>query len=261
MISEPFCISNEALNILGIWDQPHDFNKQPDKKVCLICIGLNGNRVEKNRMLIKLSRILTARGISVVRFEYSGLGVSEGDFWNSSIQTKIADTLKIINMINERYDDVELNLLSYSDGISVVLSMLDKEEIPFNKLIAWSPIIFPVESEVKEALRFVREPRTKELVIPFGGLWLGKAYLRDLSHDNDLLNKLISYSNKAHCVFGLADLKVQKTIEALQLIEHIEKVYIQEADHEFSSKKWLDVVINQTVNWLVLEGKNTGATN
>ena len=256
MTSKPLCISNNELKILGIWDQPENFDEYSIKKICLICIGLNGNRVEKNRMLIKLSRVLTSYGISVIRFEYSGLGVSEGDFWDSSIQTKVADTLQVIRTINEMNDDcLEWNLLSYSDGISIILNMLDKENIIFNKLIAWSPILFPITSDVKDPMRFVREQRTKKLVLPFGGLWLGKEYLRDISRDNNLLDKLMNYFDKTHCIWGLKDSKVKETIEALQAINSIEKKYIQEADHEFSSKKWLDIVIKQTINWLT-ERKN-----
>ena len=77
----------------------------------------------------------------------------------------------------------------------------------------------------KDPMRFVREQRTKKLVLPFGGLWLGKEYLRDISRDNNLLDKLMNYSDKTYCIWGLKDSKVKETIEALQDINSIEKIY------------------------------------
>ncbi len=254
MISTPLCIKNNDRHILGVWDKPDDFQSDHSKKVCLVCVGLNGNRVEKNRMLLKLSKALTTHGMSVIRFECSGLGVSEGDFWNSSVRTKVDDTLKVIKEINSLYpnETLEWNLLSYSDGISVVLALLELENMVFNKLVAWSPILFPTTSEIKVPMRFVREPKTKQLVIPFGGLWLGKEYLRDLSQDTNLYDKLVKYASRVCCIWGLEDYKVQETIEKLRMVQDIKKAYIQGADHEFNSSQWLTSVIQHTLQWLII---------
>lgn len=251
MISVPFETFSNGNNILGVWDEPDNTNNLPYKKVCLVCVGLNGNRIEKNRMLIKLSRALTSNGISVVRFEYRGIGVSDGNFCDVSISTKVDDIKKVINTIYDTSSvDVELSLLSYSDGISIVLHMLEEVKIEFNKLIAWSPILVPVQSESKEPIRFVREPNSKQLVVPFGGLWLGKEYLKDISNYDDLIGKLQPYANKTKCIFGMADVKVKKTIEALDKNTDIKKSFICGANHEFSANVWLEEVILQTLKWL-----------
>ena len=69
----------------------------------------------------RISRSLSARGIAVLRFDFTGLGNSDGDFANSNFSSNVQDLLAAAAKLNADYQAPQL-LIGHSLGGAAVLS-------------------------------------------------------------------------------------------------------------------------------------------
>jgi putative redox protein len=76
---------------------------------------------------------LTNHGIAVLRFDFSGLGASEGDFANTNFSTNVADLLAAANWLRDAGQAPHL-LIGHSLGGAAVLAAA--EDIPEAKAVA-----------------------------------------------------------------------------------------------------------------------------
>jgi putative redox protein len=75
----------------------------------------------------RIARALTRRGIAVLRFDFTGLGSSDGDFANTNFSSNIQDLLAAVDYLRENHAAPGL-LVGHSLGGAAVLAMAD--EVP-----------------------------------------------------------------------------------------------------------------------------------
>ena len=80
----------------------------------------------------RISRALASIGIAVLRFDFTGLGSSDGDFANTNFSSNIADILSATNFLREHYQAPQL-LIGHSLGGTAVLNAAG--EIPECKAV------------------------------------------------------------------------------------------------------------------------------
>lgn len=80
----------------------------------------------------RIARALTAKGIAVLRFDFTGLGNSDGDFSNSNFSSNIQDLLNAAKYLEENFSAPEF-LIGHSLGGAAVLAMA--KELPSVKAI------------------------------------------------------------------------------------------------------------------------------
>ncbi|WPL17128.1 esterase [Thiorhodovibrio winogradskyi] len=68
----------------------------------------------------RISRALAARGIAVLRFDFTGLGNSDGDFANTSFSSNVADLLAAADMLAQDFEPPRL-LIGHSLGGAAAL--------------------------------------------------------------------------------------------------------------------------------------------
>ncbi len=73
----------------------------------------------------RIARALTASGIAVLRFDFTGLGNSDGDFANTNFSSNIEDLLAAAAFLRENYQAPAM-LIGHSLGGAAVLAMADK---------------------------------------------------------------------------------------------------------------------------------------
>lgn len=71
--------------------------------------------------VVHISRILCRHGIGVLRFDFTGLGESGGDFADTDFATEVADLLAAAHFLDETYDAPRL-LIGHSLGGTAVLA-------------------------------------------------------------------------------------------------------------------------------------------
>lgn len=69
----------------------------------------------------RISRSLVAQGYAVLRFDFTGLGNSDGDFANSNFSSNVADLVHAANYLREHYQAPSL-LIGHSLGGAAVLA-------------------------------------------------------------------------------------------------------------------------------------------
>ena len=85
------------------------------------------------RAATTLSRALAAKGFGVLRFDFTGLGGSEGDFANEDFSSNVADLLAAARALEERHGAPAL-LVGHSLGGAAVLAAA--HELPSVKAVA-----------------------------------------------------------------------------------------------------------------------------
>jgi len=70
----------------------------------------------------RISRALTAKGIAVFRFDFTGLGNSDGDFANTNFSSNIQDLIAATDFLRENYQAPKL-LIGHSLGGTAVLGV------------------------------------------------------------------------------------------------------------------------------------------
>jgi uncharacterized OsmC-like protein/alpha-beta hydrolase superfamily lysophospholipase len=82
---------------------------------------------------VRLSTALARHGISTLRFDFTGLGESEGDFAHTSFSSNVQDLVAAADMMRERFDAPTL-LVGHSLGGAAVLAAA--AEVPEAKAVA-----------------------------------------------------------------------------------------------------------------------------
>ncbi|MEM7353495.1 MAG: alpha/beta fold hydrolase [Acidobacteriota bacterium] len=70
----------------------------------------------------RISRALVERGIAVLRFDFTGLGESEGDFADTNFSSNMEDLLAAVDFMRQTYEAPKL-LIGHSLGGAAVLAM------------------------------------------------------------------------------------------------------------------------------------------
>lgn len=252
----PVQFNSKGKNILGVL---HLADENPkNSPTVILCYGLNGNRVENHRMSVLFGRLAEASGINFFRFDYRGLGVSDGEFWEMSISSKVEDVISAIDFFKgcSENKNQKIILLGFSDGARVAMDV-SKLRQDIDAICMWNPIFFPlpISKDTKAALRLAREPRTKKIVFPFEGVWSGTKHLKEQKEIGDVLGDYMSFNGPKISIFGSNDpfttYGCEKLYEVNEKSENkTEIVKIENANHIFSHSHWVDEVLDNTISWI-----------
>ncbi|TNE53400.1 MAG: OsmC family protein [Bacteroidetes bacterium] len=76
-----------------------------------------------------ISRALTSQGIAVLRFDFTGLGESEGDFEDTNFSSNVGDLIAGANYLEEHYRAPELLIGHSLGGAAVVFAARELESV------------------------------------------------------------------------------------------------------------------------------------
>ncbi|HEX2828038.1 MAG TPA: alpha/beta fold hydrolase [Burkholderiales bacterium] len=130
-----------------------------------------------------IGQALAARGIAVLRFDFTGLGASGGEFADSSFSSNIEDLVCAANYLKERYGPAQI-LIGHSLGGAAVLAAAGR--IPEARAVATLGAPYDPR-HVEHLIRNKDELRTKgEATVDIGGrpFHIRRDFLEDLArHD------------------------------------------------------------------------------
>ena len=248
----PFQINSNGKDLLGI---VHIANKQLDIPVIIImCYGLNGNRCEQHRMSVKLGEMCEKHAINVVRFDYSDVGISEGDFFSSKLSDRIQNVIDIYNFIKGCFDNrLSVFLVGFSDGAKIAIK--SKQYISdFKGLICWNPIIrVPIDANAKNNVSKIKLKLHKKYKKPYKqlfGVCLNMDIINELDRDNSI--DVLDDNFDKLFVFGERDgftYHIRQYIEG-HLFQKLQIIIISDSGHLFGSTLWEKQVIECSVKWI-----------
>ncbi|WP_431917925.1 alpha/beta hydrolase family protein [Nonomuraea jabiensis] len=109
------------------------------RPVVVFVHGFSNNRME-NRSFVLMARLLESIGIASVRFDLSGHGESDGDFFDVTITNEIAETRSVVQAVRtfDFADPERIALVGMSMG-GVVAGIVAAEEPGIRAACLWSP--------------------------------------------------------------------------------------------------------------------------
>lgn len=246
-------IEHDEKNILGILTRPEE--KVVNFNPCVIfCHGYNGNRVEDNRLTVKLSRKLTEMGASSFRFDFLGAGVSDGFFHQWTLSDRVDQLINIQLHLKNHWEFTHFYFVGLSDGCRVVLEASIKMD-NVDGISLFSPLLFTIDwsdfsTNSTPKIQLKRSKLHKKIMLSDRvGVWLhpkyfGKEAIDFLTIMKDLLKKV-----PIQTVFGGADPYVMSTRKELESIYHskLEIHIVNGADHLFSSEEWMCTLFDKTI--------------
>lgn len=125
MKREKITFSNEDnIDIAAILDLPID--QEPKAYVlfahCFTC--------SKNLNAVKnISRAFTSNGFAVLRFDFTGLGNSEGDFEDTNFSTNIEDLKSAASFLKKEYKAPQLLVGHSLGGAAVLMAAAEIESV------------------------------------------------------------------------------------------------------------------------------------
>ncbi|MCG2419009.1 alpha/beta fold hydrolase [Aequorivita sp. F47161] len=206
----------------------------------------------KNLIAVKnISRSLTAAGFAVLRFDFTGLGESEGDFENTNFSGNVDDLIEAANFLTKNYIAPTL-IIGHSLGGAAAIFAADK--IPSIKAVA--VINSPSDpSHVRNLLRDSAQEIAKngKAKVNLGGVdfTIKKQFLDDL--ENKSLKTIVGSFRKALLILHSPQDKTVgiKNAEDLYIAAHHPKSFISldSVDHLLSKKEDSSYVGQVIAGW------------
>ena len=138
MIETPFFFQNGSYNLFGILHEPENNTRDAG---FVFCAPFAEEKLWTHRVFVNFARELANRGYSVLRFDFMGHGDSDGNFEDSTIETRLSDIKCALQTLKEKVPLIkETSILGLRFGAT--LALITAENVPdIRKLILWDPII------------------------------------------------------------------------------------------------------------------------
>ncbi len=199
----------------------------------------------------RISNNLVALGFAVLRFDFTGLGNSDGDFSNTNFSSNLDDLLAASAYLSEHFEPPKL-LVGHSLGGAAVLSIQDR--LPSVKAIVTigaPATAHRVKNNFVDSLEKIESEGTAKVKLGFREFTIKKQFLEDL--DN--------YSDKHFALAGKALLIMHSPVDETVPIEQAERIYnwakhpksfvsLDDADHLLTRKSDSHYVAQAISGWV-----------
>jgi esterase/lipase len=251
-------IQSRNLTLRGMLHIP----EKVTKKIPILCIfhGFTGNKMEPHFIFVKLSRMLEAKGIASIRFDFSGSGESDGDFIDMTISHELEEAMDILNYAKslDFVDTSKIGVLGLSMGGAVASMLAGDCKNDIKSLCLWAPAGNMGELVTRGRSEDEINEMHKIGFWDLGGLSLGSGFLNDIL-SLDIYSKAASYDKNVLLLHGTKDQTVpMSTSEKYLEIYETRGVlhFIEESDHTFNKKEWEEEVLDYTLGFFEGELKD-----
>lgn len=200
----------------------------------------------------RISRALAARDIAVLRFDFTGLGGSDGEFENTNFSSNVQDLVAAAEFLKAEVGDPEL-LIGHSLGGAAVL--VAAHEIPECKLVA--TVAAPADPThvaklLSGGLEDIQQSGSARVVLGGRKFTIKKQFIDDLHRQQQ--EQLISKLGRALIIFhsptdGQVDVENARSI--YELARHPKSfVSLDGADHLLTHRPDADYVGDVLAAWV-----------
>jgi len=221
----------------------------------LLCHGFTGQKIETHRLFVTMSRELERRGIASLRFDFRGSGESEGGFDEMTVGGEISDAQVAFRrlLLHRRIAPKRVGVLGLSLG-GCVAACLAGRESRIASLCLWSAVADPAELLLSKMSPDEKRILRRKGYLDRAGMPVGRAFFEGLPSIHPLADVARSEC-PAFVVHGTQDQAVpldhaRRYLEALKpRPAPVQKLFINGADHVFSTVKWTKRVVAKTADW------------
>lgn len=186
-----------------------------------------------------ISRALAAEGIGVLRFDFTGLGNSEGDFANTNFSSNVSDLVSAVRSLELNYLSPSI-LIGHSFGGAAVLKAATRlENIKAVVTIGAPSCASHVKHLFSESLELIRTQKKVEVDLYGRKFTLSQEFVNDLT-EAEVLKDVASLKNAFLIMHSPTDNTV--SVEHAAKIFHAAKhpksfVSLDDIDHLISKEK------------------------
>lgn len=200
----------------------------------------------------RVAQGLVQNGIAVLRFDFTGLGSSEGEFENTNFSSNVDDLVAAAEFLQENYEAPDL-LIGHSLGGAAVL--VAAKHIPSAKAVA--TIGAPADPDhVKEnfslSLDTIKEEGTANVCLAGRPFTIRKQFLEDIASQN--LEKDVANLSKALLVFHSPmdqTVGIENAATIFTAAKHPKSfITLDDADHLLSRKQDAIFVADTLSAWV-----------
>lgn len=211
--------------------------------------GFTVDKVGMMRLHEIFAKKCVEAGFVCVRFDFYGLGESEGDFSEMTIGKELEEAEEIYQWTcRQEFIDSEKVILSGHSMGALVASVVAVKTCP-RALLLWSPAL---------TMYYQAGLRARTMVGPtkngwdIGGMELGKAFMEEAA-TMDFLNMAIGYYGPVLHIHGSEDEQIPvDVVGKYQYIygDQYRALIIQGANHQFSSIEWREVLYFESIRFM-----------
>ncbi|MCA9436931.1 MAG: OsmC family protein [Candidatus Omnitrophica bacterium] len=181
----------------------------------------------------RISRHLAEEGIAVLRFDFTGLGESEGDFSRTGFSSNVTDLVSAADFLRENYEPPKLLIGHSLGGTAVLVAAPLIEEVRAVATIAAPSDTEHLHNILVERAPSLKEEETAEINLGGGKVKIHRDLLADLSEHN--IHEKLSHFKKPLIIF-------HSPVDNVVGIEHAKRIFemashpksfvsLDEADH------------------------------
>lgn len=201
----------------------------------------------------RIAKMLRGKGVAVLRFDFTGLGGSEGDFANTNFSSNIEDLVAAANYMRDELEAPSI-IIGHSLGGSAVLAAA--HQIPESKAI----VTIGSPSNVSHIAQHFDRERTEilekgeaEVCLAGRPFRIKKQFIDDI--EGMKLEEYVRNLNKALLVMHAPrdeTVSIDNAVEIFGWAKHPKSyVSLDDADHLISGKKDAQYIAGLIAAWIV----------
>ena len=220
--------------------------------ICCHCFTCSKDTITSYR----ISKALAGHGIATLRFDFTGLGSSEGDFAKTGFSNNVADVLAAIKYLAEHYQAPSLLIGHSLGGTAILEAALQLDATSSEKIKAVVTIASPSQPDhvlhhFGHALTMLEQGIASSIEVAGEYYDIEPGFIEDLrSYD---MQQRLKNMNKPALIFNIVDdpLVNEKNAEELHTwIEgNSEVITLHDSDHLLSKKQDSDFVAEKIAGW------------
>ena len=124
--------------LFGVLHEAKSESRQPG---VILCHAFAEEKLWAHRAFVAFARLLADRGFSVFRFDFFGQGDSDGDFGESTVESRVRDVHAAVEFFRAGpASPKSVSLMGLRFGASVAVQIAN-ERTDIDRLILWEPIV------------------------------------------------------------------------------------------------------------------------
>jgi exosortase A-associated hydrolase 2 len=154
MNESPFFFdNNRAQKLFGVLHLPeHEVSDTTNTMSWVLCHSFAEEKLWAHRVYVSLARYLASQGHTVLRFDYSGYGDSDGEFENSTVDDQLNDISAAIDTLKDNAQNTaNIGLIGLRYG-ALLAAMIAETRKEISHLVLWDPVI-DMGKYLQDALR------------------------------------------------------------------------------------------------------------
>lgn len=245
-IKNLFFKNEQGLDLAGTLEVP-DSAKPKAYAIFAHCFGCTKDMLAAART----SRELTSQGFGVLRFDFTGLGKSEGQFEDTNFSTNVADLLYAAKFLQENYEAPKILIGHSLGGAAVIAASCLIPEVQAIATIGAPSNPSHVSHLFEEHLDEIEKGDKATINIAGRELNITKQFLEDIKSQS--LEGILKNSRRALLIF-------HSPIDEIVDIDQARKLYLaanhpksfislDKADHMLSNRKDAEFVAKIIATW------------